>query len=82
MVRNRVLVAVSQKPEALDQDCAVAKVEVSAAAAPACRGPAIVIDRDTAMTGEGWRVRLSPEPYAQSVRADRGARPWVAATRE
>ncbi len=79
VVKAAVLVAVSQKPEALDQDCAVAKVVVSAVAAPACRGPALVIDRDRAMTGEGWRIGLSPEPFAQSVREARGDRPWVPA---
>jgi competence protein ComEC len=78
VMKNKVLVAVSQKPEALAQDCAVARIVVSAAAAPGCKGPAVMIDRDTAMTGQGWRVRLSPEPSAQSVRAERGERPWVA----
>ena len=78
VVKGKVLVAVSQKPEALAEDCALAKVVVSAAAAPDCKGPAVVIDRDAAMTGQGWRVTLSPEPSAQSVRAERGARPWVA----
>jgi competence protein ComEC len=81
VVKNKVLVAISQKPEALSEDCAVAQVVVSAAAAPDCKGPAVVIDRDTAMTGQGWRVSLSREPYAQSVRAERGARPWVAMPR-
>ena len=81
VVKNRVLVAVSQKPEALAEDCAVAKIVVSAAVAPACKGPAVVIDHDAAVTGEGWRVNLSPEPSAQSVRGDRGMRPWVAASR-
>jgi competence protein ComEC len=81
VVKSQLLVAVSQKPEALGEDCAMAKVVVSAAAVPRCSGPVVVIDRDTAMTGEGWRVSLSREPYAQSVRADRGVRPWVAAPR-
>ena len=81
VVKNSVLVAVSQKPEALAEDCAVAKIVVSAAVAPACKGPAVVIDHDAAVTGEGWRVNLSPEPSAQSVRGDRGVRPWVAASR-
>jgi len=81
VVKNKVLLAVSQKPEALMEDCAMARVVVSAAAAPACTGPAIVIDRDTAMTGQGWRVTLSPELYAQSVHAERGVRPWVATPR-
>jgi competence protein ComEC len=81
VVKNKVLVAISQKPEALSEDCAVGQVVISAAAAPDCKGPAVVIDRDTAMTGQGWRVSLSREPYAQSVRAERGARPWVAMPR-
>jgi competence protein ComEC len=81
VMKNKVLVAVSQKPEALGEDCAMANVVVSAAIAPECKGPAIVIDRDAAMTGQGWRVRLSPELYAQSVRAERGMRPWVAVAR-
>jgi hypothetical protein len=38
----------------------------------------VVIDREAAAKGQGWRVDLSPRPYAQSVRAQRGARPWVA----
>jgi competence protein ComEC len=82
VMKGAVLVAVSQKPEALADDCAAAKVVVSAAAAPACKGPAVVIDRDTAMTGQGWRVNLSAEPSAQSVRGERGVRPWVATPRQ
>ena len=78
VIKAKVLVAVSKKPEALAEDCAMGQVVVSAAAAPACKGPPVIIDRDTAATGQGWRVNLSPEPSAQSVRADRGARPWVA----
>jgi competence protein ComEC len=81
VVKGQLLVAVSQKPEALGEDCAMAKIVVSAAAAPRCSGPAVVIDRDTAMTGQGWRVTLSREPSAQSVRRERGVRPWVAAPR-
>ena len=81
VIKHTLLVAVSQKPEALAEDCAVAKIVVSAAAAPGCKTPVVVIDRDAAMTGQGWRVRLSPEPSAQSVRAERGMRPWVAVSR-
>ncbi len=77
VVKGRVLVAVSQKPEALADDCATAKVVVSAAAAPDCKGPAVVIDRDAAASGQGWRITLSPQPHAESVRSYRGARPWV-----
>jgi competence protein ComEC len=78
VMKGRIAVAVSQKPEALMEDCAMAKVVVSAAAALACKGPMVVIDREAAAKGQGWRVDLSPRPYAQSVRAQRGARPWVA----
>ena len=70
--------AVSQKPEALADDCAMAKVVISAAAAPECKGPAVVIDRDAAASGQGWRVVLSNSPYTESVRDYRGGRPWVA----
>jgi competence protein ComEC len=77
-MKGEILVAVSQKPEALMEDCALAKVVVSAAAALACKGPMVLIDRETAAGGQGWRVRLTPRPHAQSVRAQRGARPWVA----
>jgi competence protein ComEC len=78
VVKGQVLVAVSRKPEALADDCAAAKVVVSAAAAPDCKGPAVVIDRDRAARGQGWRVMLSDRPYAESVRGYRGMRPWVA----
>jgi competence protein ComEC len=78
VVKGRVLVAVSRKPEALADDCVLAKVVVSTAAAPDCKGPAVVIDRDAAAKGQGWRVRLSDHPYTDSVRDYRGARPWVA----
>ncbi len=78
VAKSKVLVAVSQKPEALADDCAMAQVVVSAAAAPDCKGPAVVIDRDAAAKGQGWRIVLSPAPYAKSVRGYRGARPWVA----
>src|SRR5206468_4706076 len=51
VAKARVLVAVSQKPEALADDCGMARVVVSAAAAPNCKGPAVVIDRDAAARG-------------------------------
>ena len=75
VAKAAVLVAVSRKPEALADDCAMAKVVVSAAAAPNCKAP-VVIDRDAAARGQGWRVTLSPQPYAESVRSVRGERPW------
>jgi len=77
VVQGNVLVAVSLRPEALDEDCVRARIVVSAADAGNCKGPAVVIDRKAAEEGEGWRVRLSPMPAAASVRASRGERPWV-----
>jgi len=79
IVKGRVLIAASLKPEALDEDCVRAKVVVIPATAADCKGPAVVIDRTAAEDGEGWRITLSPAPMAVSVRALRGERPWVAA---
>jgi competence protein ComEC len=75
---GKVLVAISARPEALADDCAQAAVVVSVAAAPNCKGPAVVIDRDAALQGQGWRVTLSRPPHAESVQSYRGERPWVA----
>jgi competence protein ComEC len=77
LVTGTVKVAVSQYPEALDEDCMRANIVVSAAAAIGCKGPAVVIDQMSAQAGEGWRVTLSPTPTAISVRELRGERPWV-----
>jgi competence protein ComEC len=71
------VVAISRRPEALADDCARARVLVGAVAAN-CKGPAVLIDRDKAMAGQGWQVTLTPAPSAQSVRQWRGDRPWVA----
>jgi competence protein ComEC len=75
--RSGQLIAVSLKPEALAEDCARAAVLVSAAQAPDCKGPIVTVDQKAAAEGEGWRITLSPTPTAESVRAYRGARPWV-----
>jgi competence protein ComEC len=82
VLKGKPLVAVSIKPEALAEDCAQAQIVISAAQAADCKGPAIVIDQKAAEEGEGWRITLSPTPTAQSVRAYRGARPWVISSRE
>jgi len=75
---GRVLVAVSFRPEALAEDCMRAQVLVSAAQAPNCKGPAVMIDLEKAAEGEGWRITLSPMPKAESVQSYRGERPWMA----
>ena len=74
---RHVVIAASLRPEALVEDCLRAQVLVSAAQAPRCKGPAVVIDQRAAEQGEGWRVTLSATPTATSVRAMRGERPWV-----
>jgi competence protein ComEC len=75
--RRGGMVAVSRRPEALADDCVRAAVLVSAVSAT-CKGPAVLIDRDRALAGQGWQVTLTPTPSAQSVRQWRGMRPWVA----
>jgi len=78
VVKRGVTIAASLKPEALAEDCARAQGVVSAVQV-GCVGPKVVIDRDAAATGEGYRVMLSPGPSSLSVRATRGTRPWVPA---
>ncbi len=82
VVKDKVLIAVSIEPEALAEDCVQAQIVVSAAEAPDCKGPAVLIDQKAAAEGQGWRIMLSPTPTAQSVRQYRGERPWVVSTFE
>ena len=82
VVKTGVLIAVSFKPESLAEDCAQAKIVVSAAQALNCKGPAIVIDQKAAAQGEGWQITLSSTPMAESVRQYRGERPWVVSNAE
>lgn len=77
VMRGKILIAASLRPEALAEDCRRAQVVVSAAQATACKGPAVVIDQKAGKQGEGWRITLSSPPVAVSVRAYRGERPWV-----
>jgi competence protein ComEC len=76
VMKGKLLIAASLRPEALLEDCARAQVLVSMAAANNCKGPAVVIDQNAA--GQGWRVTLSSPPTVTSVRDYRGDRPWVA----
>lgn len=77
VLKGKVLVAISFKPESLAEDCTHAQVLVSAAQAPNCEGPAVTIDQKSAADGEGWRITLSSTPAAKSAHAYRGERPWV-----
>jgi competence protein ComEC len=76
VVEGKFLIAAALRPEALGDDWTRAAILVSAAAAN-CKGPAVVIDRSRAASGQGWRITLSSSPTAVSVRAKRGERPWV-----
>jgi hypothetical protein len=75
VVKKKILIAASLRPEALGEDCARAQVVISAAAVASCKSPAVVIDQK--VVGEGWRISLSSPPTAASVRAWRGDRPWA-----
>jgi competence protein ComEC len=75
VVRRHGIIALSQRPEALAEDCAQARILVTTLAV-ACNGPALVMDGAAAQRGEGWQIGLSPLS-AISVRQSRGQRPWV-----
>ncbi len=69
------VIALSERAEALADDCARARILVTALAA-ACKGPALVIDGAAADKAEGFEIGLSPLT-AHTVRQARGERPWV-----
>jgi len=69
------VIALSRRPEALGDDCAMARILVTALPVN-CRGPALVIDGPAAQAGEGWAISFTPLSVT-SVRQDRGRRPWV-----
>ena len=76
VVKDRIVIAASLRPEAFLEDCVRAQIVVSTATMD-CKGPAVVIDGKAAAGGQGWRITLSP-PSAISVRSYRGDRPWAA----
>jgi len=76
--RNGLVIALARRPDGLDEDCRQAQVLISAVAAR-CAAARVTIDARAAAAGQGWRVRLSSPPHAESVRDARGMRPWVAA---
>jgi len=77
VLKGKIPIAISFKPESLMEDCTRAAIVVSAAQAPNCKGPAVMIDQTAAMKGQGWWITLSPTPSSESVRQWRGERPWV-----
>jgi competence protein ComEC len=71
------VIALSKRLEALADDCAQARILVTALVLSLpCTGPALVIDGAAAEKAEGLAVSLSPLA-AQTVRQARGQRPWV-----
>ena len=73
---NGLTIALSSRPEALDQDCTQADVVISATQAFSCQGPRLVLDAKEIASGGGYVVRLAPLS-AVSINQTRGARPWV-----
>jgi competence protein ComEC len=74
--QNGLTIALSARPEALDQDCARADLVISAMQAFSCEGPRLVLDAKEIASGGGYALRLAPLS-AVSINQTRGARPWV-----
>jgi competence protein ComEC len=74
--QDGLTIALSARPEALDQDCARADLVISAVQVFSCSGPRLVLDAKEIASGGGYAVRLAPLS-AVSINQTRGARPWV-----
>jgi len=74
--QSGLTIALSARPEALDQDCARADLVISAVQVFSCSGPRLVLDAKEIASGGGYAVRLAPLS-AVSINQTRGARPWV-----
>jgi competence protein ComEC len=74
--RDGLTIALSSRPEALDQDCARADLVIAAVQVFSCAGPRLVLDAKEIAAGGGYAVRLVPLGAA-SINQARGARPWV-----
>jgi competence protein ComEC len=70
-----VLIVGARRPEALAEDCARARLLVSAIAGR-CAGPRVMLDAATAARDGGYAITL-PSLKVRSVREWRGKRPWV-----
>ncbi len=77
-MRDGTLVAVDARVDALAEDCANAKIVVSAVPARHfCKGPALVIDRiDVARMG-GYAIWSGNPMRIETVEGERGLRPWT-----
>lgn len=76
--RPELAVALVRAPEALAEDCARARIVISAVPTfGRCRGPELVIDRFDLWRGGAHAVWLGQgAPVARSVAQDQGRRPW------
>jgi competence protein ComEC len=68
------IIAAPLRPEAVAEDCAHAAILISAVPVTHCPGPKLVLDSKTIALGGGYAITNGK---ALSVRAWRGARPWV-----
>jgi competence protein ComEC len=74
--QDGLTIALSARPEALDQDCARADLVISAVEVFSCDGPRLVLDAKQIASGGGYALRLALL-RAVSINQTRGARPWV-----
>ncbi|MGH6828353.1 MAG: ComEC/Rec2 family competence protein, partial [Rhizomicrobium sp.] len=75
--QHGLTLALTERPEALDEDCLHADLVVSAAPVSACSGPRLVLDSHALAKGGGYAIMFAPL-RARSVNEVRGKRPWVA----
>jgi len=74
--RNDLVIALSSRPEALDEDCNQADIVVNAAPLITCQKPRLALGGRKIANGGGYAISLSPL-RAISVNQQRGIRPWV-----
>ncbi len=74
--RKGLVIAMSSRPEALDEDCSQADIVVSAAPLIPCAKPRLALGAREIAEGGGYAITLSPL-RAISVNRQRGIRPWV-----
>ncbi|MGA7714262.1 MAG: ComEC/Rec2 family competence protein [Rhizomicrobium sp.] len=77
--RNGTLIALPSRIDALAEDCATAKLVISAVPTRGyCNGPQLIIDKfDVAKTG-GYAIWLGDPWRIKTVEGERGRRPWSA----
>jgi competence protein ComEC len=76
--RSGFVIAISSRPEALDEDCDRADIVVSAAPLVSCTKPRLALGAQQIAEEGGYAIMLSPL-RAISVNQQRGKRPWVIA---